>query len=132
MPWHAHHGGIVRHVSKDHRSGANPAITSHRDVAQNLRAAADYHVVEKRRVALADFLAGPAERHTLVERDIVTDNGGLADHHTQTMIDEQTSANLRPRMNFNSGKQARHLRQPARQDRKSTRLNSSHEWISYA
>src|SRR5260370_7312534 len=103
MPWHAHHGGIVGHVSKHHRSGANPAITSHRDVAQNLRAAADYHVVEKRRVALTDFLAGPAERHTLVERDIIADNGGLADHHTQTIPDHQTSPNLRPSMTFTSG-----------------------------
>src|SRR5260370_17201552 len=65
-------------------------------------------------MALADFLAGPPERHPLVERDIVTDDGGLADHHPQTMIDEQTSPDLRPGMDFNSGKQARHLRQPAR------------------
>ncbi len=55
-------------------------------------------------MALADFLASSTERHTLVERDIVTDHGGLADHHAQTMIDEQTSADLRPGMDFNTGK----------------------------
>ncbi len=63
------------------------------------------------------LFAGSAERHTLVERDILADDRGLSDHHTHAMIDEQTPPHLRSRMDFNAGEPARHLRQPARQQK---------------
>src|SRR6266849_4879571 len=39
---------------------------------------------------------------------------------------------LRPRGASGSGARRQHARATVRRDRKSTRLNSSHEWISYA
>src|SRR5580658_4323391 len=117
MSGHSDHRGIVGHVAKHDRSGAYPAIVPYRDVAQNLRAATNHHVVEKRRMPLAALLAGPAERHTLVKRDIVTDHGSLTNHHAHAVIDEQTTADLRPGMDLDAGEQARHLRQPARQEK---------------
>src|ERR1019366_1766841 len=70
-------------------------------VAQNLRASADDHVVEKCRVPLTVFLAGSTERHTLIERDVLTHNGSLAD--------------LPSGRDFDTGEKPRDLRQPARQ-----------------
>ena len=64
------------------------------------------------------LLAGSAERHTLIERDVLTDDRRLSDHHAHTMIDEQTPSDLRSRMDFDTGEPARHLRQPARQQKK--------------
>src|SRR5664279_3363396 len=114
---HAHHRGIVRYVAKHHRSGANPAIAPHRNVAQNLRASTDHYVVEKGRVPLPQFLAGSTKRHTLVERDVLTDNGGLADHHAHTVIDKEPTADFRAGMDLDGGEKASDLRQPARQQK---------------
>ena len=62
--------------------------------------AANHHVVEQRRMALAVLLAGSAERHALVERDVVADDGGLANHHAHAVIDKQAPADLRARDEF--------------------------------
>jgi len=66
---------------------------------------------------LAVLLAGSAERHALIERDILADNGRLANHHAHAVIDEKPAANLRSRMDFDGREQARNLRQPARQQK---------------
>ena len=89
---HADHGGIVGHVAQHDRSGANPAIVPHRNVAENLRAAAHDDIVEQRGMALAMLFTGPAKSHTLVKRYIVADDRGLTDHHRQGVIDEKSAA----------------------------------------
>ena len=38
--------------------------------------------------------AGSAERHALIERDILADNGRLANHHAHAVIDEKPAANF--------------------------------------
>jgi len=48
------------------------------------------------------LLAGSAERHALIERDILADNGRLANHHAHAVIDEKPAANLRSRMDFDA------------------------------
>ena len=63
------------------------------------------------------FLAGSTERHTLVERDVFPDNRGFSDDHSHAMIDKKTAADFRSGMDFDGGEQARHLRQPARQQK---------------
>src|ERR1700733_936505 len=107
---HADHSGIVGHVAEHDRAGADAAIASHGDVAENLGASAYDNVVEKRGMPLPAFLAGSAERYSLVERDVIADHGGLADYHAQTVIDKQASADLRAGMDFDTRKPTRHLR----------------------
>ncbi len=64
---------------------------------------------------LAGFLAGTAESHALIQRDIVANDGGLADNNAHAVIDEEAAPNLRARMNFNSSNQPGDLRQRARE-----------------
>src|ERR1035437_3785818 len=44
-----------------------------------------------------------AERHPLVELDLVADDGGLPDDPTGTVIDSKPTAGRRPRMDVNAG-----------------------------
>src|SRR5229473_4485815 len=53
--------------------------------------------------------AGAAERDALVDQHVVADFGGLPEHHAHTMIDEQAPADLRARMNLDTGEPARKL-----------------------
>ena len=46
-------------------------------------------------MALAGREAGAAERDALIERDVVADVGGLADHHARAVVDEQALADAR-------------------------------------
>ena len=76
---------------------------------------ADRDVVADRGMPLAFFFAGSTQSHTLVKRDIVADDGRLADHRAHAVVDEQTPSNLRAGMNLNPGEQARDLRNEPRQ-----------------
>src|SRR5579863_3989513 len=67
-----------RHILQHHgiRPDARTAMDGER--AQHLGAGTDDDVVLERRVALAAIERRAAERHTLIERYIVADLGGLA------------------------------------------------------
>ena len=60
-----------------------------------------------RRVALdADLRAGidgrrdAAQRDAVIKRDVVADDGGLADHHAGPVVDDEPAADLRARMDL--------------------------------
>ena len=57
-------------------------------------------------MALARRPRRAAERHAVIQRDIVADLGGLADHDTGAMIDEEALADLRRRMNVDIAEEA--------------------------
>ena len=65
-------------------------------------------------MALADVLAGAAERHALIEQTVVADLGRLADHDPGAVVNDQTAADLRAGVYFNSGPYFRPLRDRAR------------------
>ncbi len=65
-----------------------------RDIAQYLGAGADHDVVADRGMPFTVFLAGAAQGHALVQRDIVAHDRGLADDHAHAVIDEEAPANL--------------------------------------
>ena len=44
-----------------------------------------------------------AQGHTVVEGAVVTDDRGLADHHTHTVIDEEAAPHLGPWVGVGSG-----------------------------
>ena len=66
-------------------------------------------------VALAFFLAGPAQRNALIQQDVVADLGGLADHHPHAVVDEEPPADLCARVNLDPGGRAIDLRNNASQ-----------------
>src|SRR3954451_496501 len=50
-----------------------------------------------------------AERHALVDRAAITHYGCLTDDHAHAVIDEDTAADRRARMDFDAGEPAPHL-----------------------
>lgn len=56
-----------------------------------------------------------AERHALVDRAVVADLGGLADHHTHAVVDEHAPPEGCARMDFDAGHETRQLRDEARE-----------------
>ena len=87
------------------------------DRPEQLRARPDHDVVLDRRVALAAREAGPAERHALVERHVVADLGGLADHDAGAVVDEERVADPRGRVDLDAGQDAARVGDRVRHDR---------------
>src|SRR5262249_58982002 len=77
----------------------------------------DDYVVAQGRVALLAFQARPAEGHALQQGDVRADLGGLADDDTHAVIDEETRAELRGRMDLDARDEPRHVREEAGRDR---------------
>src|SRR5690606_12275963 len=66
------------------------------------------------RRALAFLPAGAAQRYAVVERAVVADFGGLADHHAHAMVDEEAPADAGAGMDLDTGEPARDCGKEAR------------------
>ncbi len=75
---------------------------SNRNVTENVRVVSDEDSVAQCGMALAFFLAGAAQRHALVERNVVADNRGLADDHAHAVVNEDAQPDPRAGMNLDS------------------------------
>src|SRR3546814_7188509 len=90
--------------------GADARARVDGDGAEDLRPRNDDDVIGEGRMALAADTVrgvGAAERDALIDRDIIADLGGLADHDAETMIDEEVPADLRARMDVDRGDRKR-------------------------
>src|SRR5262249_34915468 len=76
---------------------------------------ADDDAATQGRVALALVPGGAAQGHAVVQRAVVAELGGLADHHAHAVVDESAPADLRPRMDLDAGEEARAGRSKPRQ-----------------
>jgi hypothetical protein len=56
-------------------------------------------------MAFALVPGGAAERDAVVQRHVVADLGGLADHHSSAVVDEETPAQRRTGMDVDIGDQ---------------------------
>ena len=110
---HADDGGVGGHAAQHDGAGADAAVVSDGDVAQDFCAGTHDDVVAERGMALAFVLAGAAEGDALVEGDVVAYDGSFADDRPGAVIDEEAAAEFGTGMDFDSGEQARDLREPA-------------------
>jgi hypothetical protein len=101
----------------DDRVGADLHPIAHLDRAQQLGAGTDHDVAADRRVALAAEETRTPERDALVERDLIAELGGLADHHAGAMVDEERAADLRRGMDLHAGRDPGEVRERAREQR---------------
>ena len=113
MARNADHRRILGHASQHDRTRAYPAVPPNRNVAENFRSPTNHHLVFNSRMPLAVLFASASERDALIQSHVVADDRSLPDDHTKPMIDEQPTANLGSGMNFDSGQEARHLREPS-------------------
>ena len=112
-----HDRRVRRHIGDDHAVGADLGAMADRDRAEQLGAGADRDVVLDCRMALAGGKARATERDTLVERHVIADLSGLADHNAGAVIDEQALADARGWMNLDPGHGSGHQRDRAWQQR---------------
>src|ERR1022692_1273815 len=113
----AYHGGVVWDRTNHHRSSAHLGVIAYCDVAQDLGAGSDHHVVADARMTLSLFLARSPQRHALVHQDVVADLGSFADHDAHSVVDEAAPADLRAGMDFNACYGANELRENASGER---------------
>src|SRR5207237_5450682 len=83
--------------------------------SEHLGAGAEHYPPSQRRVAFTGIPRGAAESHTMIERAVVADLGGFADHHPHSMVDEYAASDGRPGMDLDSRQPATPVRQPAAQ-----------------
>ena len=90
-------------------------VVTDSDAAENFGPGTYDHMVAQRRMALASLFAGPSKRHALKEGDVLANLRRLPDHDAHAMIDEETFADDRGRMDFDAGQNACDLRNHAGQ-----------------
>ena len=72
-------------------------------------------------MALAGILARAAQRHALIEGDVVADDGGFTDHHAVAVVDKQPLADHCAGMDLDAGLSHGALADHARQELKMMR-----------
>ena len=70
------------------------------DIAQYLCPRSNHDSVSNFWVAIADLIARPPERHVVEQGHIVINDGGLADHETGRMIEEDAPPDASGGMNI--------------------------------
>lgn len=96
-------GGYVTH---DHRVGTDATVVADDDRSENLRSRADHHAITDRGVTLTAREEPTPKCRTLVHRHVVANVGGLSNHDTNGVIDEQTFTNVCCRMDVDAGQDA--------------------------
>src|SRR5690606_5163092 len=95
---HARHGLVVRYGRENHRAGGDLRAVADFDIAEDLGAGADQHAVANLGMPVAAGLAGAAERDTMQDRDVILDDRRLADDEARGMVEENTLADARGRV----------------------------------
>ena len=80
-----------------------PRVAAHRDRTEHLGTGADHHAVLDGRMALAGRPGHAAQRHAVIERHVVADDGGLSDHHAHAVVDEEPAADADSGMDLDPG-----------------------------
>ena len=91
---------VRRYVVEHYAARADLCPFADADVAQNLCSRAYHHRLADFRMAVARLLAGAAEGHFVQERNVVLDDGGLADDEARGVVEQNALADFRGRMNI--------------------------------
>ncbi len=99
MGGYADYGAMGRHVFQHDAAGADLRPGADLDVAEDFRPGPDKHAVAHLGMSVAGLFASAAERHLVQHGNVVLDDRGLAHHHAGGVIDEDSLADPRRRMN---------------------------------
>ena len=105
----AHDGRPGRHVLHDHGPGPHPGMGSDVHGAEDLPPGSDNDTIAEGWVPLLPLEAGAAQRHSLVQHHVIADLGGLADHDTHAVIDDESSPDRGTGVNLDTGHGAAQL-----------------------
>ena len=91
-----HHGGIIRHRVDHHGAATDFDVVADDDAAQDFGARSYHDTVSQGGMPLSFFIPCSAQRHTLIEQNIIANLCGLPNDHTHAVIDEEAPADLAP------------------------------------
>ena len=94
---------IRRNFADDDSRCPDFGIVADFDRPQHLHMGGQQHVVPDGGMALAGVFPGAAQRHAMVNHDIIADFGCFPDDDPHAMVDEQTPADPRSGMDFDPG-----------------------------
>ena len=103
VPRHADDGTVRRNLLDHNRSGSDFGVFPDRKRSDDLRTGADHNIVLQRRMTFPGLLTITAERHALIQRHVVSDDGRLSDDNACSMVDKQSLSDRRTRMDFDTG-----------------------------
>lgn len=86
VPRHADERYSSAEPPRSQPSGSDFGVFPDRKRSDDLRTGADHNIVLQRRMTFPGLLTITAERHALIQRHVVSDNGCFSDNHTRTMI----------------------------------------------
>ena len=89
-----------------HGIGADLGAGADGERSQDFGSGTNDHAVFQGWVTLALVPTGAAQGDTLIERDIVTDDGCFADHHPHAVINEEASSDHRTGVDLDPGQPA--------------------------
>ena len=111
----AHRGRAGGHIPDHDRVRSDLGVIADQNGSEHFGTGAEHHASSKRRVAFTGVPRGTAESHAMIERAVVTDLGGFADHHAHPVVDEHAASYDCPGMDLDSRQPAPPVRQPAAQ-----------------
>ena len=103
VPRHADNGTVRRNLLDHNRSSSDFGVFPDRKRSDNLCTGADHNIILQRRVTFSGLLTITAERHALIQRHVVSDDGRLSDDNACSMVDKQSLSDRRTRMDFDTG-----------------------------
>lgn len=93
----------------NHRVCPDDAARANRDVSEYLRTSTDDHPILEGWMALFGSEALSAESDAVVQRHVIADDSRFTDDDTHPVIDEESAAYPRPRVNLDSREESSHL-----------------------
>src|ERR1700733_12066640 len=100
-PRKADHRRVIRHRADHYGPSPDLGVIANRNVAEDLRAGANDHIVSDGRVPLAFLFACPPQRYALIEHRVIANSRRLGDRHAHAMIDKTPPSDRSAGMNFN-------------------------------
>lgn len=114
-PWHADDRRPGRHLMQHNGIGPDHGIVTNTKRAEDLGPGPNQHIVAKCRMPLLAFHDPCAtEGDTMINGTVCADLSGLADDDACTVVNEQPSADLGARVNFDTGAKTAKLGYQAR------------------
>jgi len=88
------------------------------NIAEKLGARADDHTIADRGVSFASIVPGAAERHTVIDQDIIAYDRRFSDDHTHSVVDKKPPTDDCGGVNLDAGEKPGELGEQARKGAK--------------
>ncbi|KAI5432810.1 hypothetical protein KIW84_020209 [Lathyrus oleraceus] len=91
-----------RHFLNHNRTSTDFRTFTDLNIPQNTSPRTNQHPVANLRMPIAMRLTSPSQRHTMQNRHIISNHSRFSDHDPRRVIEQNSTSELRSRMNVNS------------------------------